>query len=128
MRDAAQLHLLERFRSRLGPGLGWKTEVLVGEYPDQRAWDALVMGEDTIGVDAETRLCDIQAVQRKVESKWRDSGVVRVVLVVASTHHNRRVLREYRGALSSTFPLDTGAVMKTLRSGSIPSANGIVVL
>lgn len=128
VRDAAQLHLLERFRSRLGPGLGWKTEVLVGEYPDQRAWDALVMGEDTLGVDAETRLYDIQAVQRKVESKWRDSGVVRVVLLVASTHHNRRVLREYRAALSSTFPLDTGAVMETLRSGSIPPANGIVVL
>ena len=52
----------------------------------------------------------------------------RIVLLLADTRHNRRVLREHREALRSTFPLDTRAVMAALRAGELPSANGIVVL
>ena len=128
VRDAAQLHLLERFRSRLDPGFRWKTEVMVGGYGDLRAWDGVILGQRRVGVDAETRLHDIQSVQRRVESKWRDSGVDLVVLLVASTHRNRAVLREHRQALASTFPLDTAGVMRALRSGEIPPASGIVIL
>lgn len=128
VRDAAQLRLLERLRVQLDPELGWKTEVMVGGLRDERAWDAVIFGPDKIGVDAETRLRDMQALQRKVESKWRDSGVTRVVLLVAATRHNRDVLREFRSALTSTFSLDTAAVMKVLRAGEALPANGIVVL
>ena len=83
---------------------------------------------ETIGVDAETRLRDIQALQRRTELKWRDSGVDKVVLVVAATKHNRAVLREHRLALASTLPLDTGAIMASLGAGEPPRANGIAIL
>lgn len=128
VRDAPQLDLLRRFRLQLHPGLGWSTEVLVGSHGDQRAWDAVISGSERVGVDAETRLYDIQAVQRRIELKVRDSGVDRAVLLVASTRHNRAVLREYRGALASTFPLDTAEVMSALRAGRVPEAGGVVIV
>ena len=128
VRDVAQLRLLQRLRLQLHSELGWKTEVMVGGLRDERAWDAVIFGPQKVGVDAETRLRDMQALQRKVESKWRDSGVSRVVLLVAATRHNRAVLREFRAALASTFSLETAAVMKALRAGEALPANGIVVL
>ena len=95
---------------------------------DMRAWDLVIDGPGTVGIDAETRLRDIQATQRRCEMKWRDSGLDRVVLLVAATRHNRRVLREHRGALGSTFPADTAEILGELRRGRVPARNGIVVI
>ncbi len=81
VRDIGQLRLLERFRARLPAGVGWRTEVPVGGTGDLRAWDARLDLPATVGVDAETRLTDIQALQRRCETKWRDSHVDRVVLL-----------------------------------------------
>ncbi len=128
VRDAAQLRLLERLRRQIGPGLRWRTEVPVGGVDDLRAWDVLLEGDHDTGIDAETRLYDLQALQRRTELKWRDSGVARVVLVIAGTRHNRALIREHRAALSSTLPLDTAAVMRALRRGVAPPANGIAIV
>jgi transcriptional regulator with XRE-family HTH domain len=128
VRDAAQLKLLARFRRQVSGTFGWRTEVPVGEQGDLRAWDVVLGASVGIGVDAETRLHDMQALQRRLELKLRDSAVGRVVLVISGTHHNRDVLRAHRSALMSTLPLDTAAVMRSLRAGDVPPHNGIVVL
>lgn len=128
VRDAAQLALLKRFRSRVDERFTWRSEVPVGGQGDLRAWDVLLDCETPIAVDAETRLRDIQALQRRLELKWRDSRVPRLVLLVAGTHHNRRVIREHRAALLSTLPLDTADVLRALCAGEAPSKNGIVLL
>jgi transcriptional regulator with XRE-family HTH domain len=128
VRDIAQLRLLERLRTRLHGSFSWHSEAPVGGPGDLRAWDVCLGGSGTIGVDAETRLHDLQALQRRCETKWRDSAVDRIVLLVASTRHNRRVLAEHREALRSTFPADTTEVMAALRAGRLPSSNGIVIL
>ena len=128
VRDAGQLRLLERFRSRLAPTFGWRSEVPTGGSGDLRAWDVQLDGPGSIGVDAETRLHDLQALQRRCETKYRDSGVERLVLLVARSGHNRHVLSEHRDALRSTFPADTPEVLAALRRGRLPGSNGIVVL
>lgn len=128
VRDAPQLQLLTRFRGVVDDGYGWHTEVPVGGRGDLRAWDVVLRGPVTIGIDAETRLHDVQALQRRLELKRRDSGVDRVILLVADTHHNRRVIREHRAGLLSTLPLDTAAVLRALRTGAPLPNNGIVVL
>jgi len=128
VRDASQLRLTARFRPRLHPIWGWTTEMLVGTHGDLRAWDIYLSGPGTVGVDAETRLYDIQAVQRRCEAKARDSGVDRVVLLVARSRHNVRVLKEHREALRSTFPLDTRLVLAALGEGRLPDESGIVLL
>ncbi len=128
VRDAAQLHLLARLRALLHEAYAWHAEAPVAGRGDLRAWDVSLSGPASIGIDAETRLHDVQALQRRLELKWRDSGVARVILLVASTHHNRRVLREHRSALSSTLPLDTRQVLRAFRTGSPLASNGIAVL
>lgn len=127
VRDAAQLHLIERFRREVHEGWRWASEVLVGRYGDLRAWDVHLAGPGTVGIDAETRLHDLQSLQRRCEAKARDSGVDRVVLLVADTKHNRRVLRDHRGALRSTFPADTGEIARALRMGVLPARSGVVI-
>jgi len=52
----------------------------------------------------------------------------RLVLVVADTDHNGRVLRDAREVLRGNLPLDTRATMAALAIGRDPGANGIVVL
>lgn len=128
VRDAGQLRLLDRLRLRLHPRFHWRSEVLVGGPGDLRAWDVQLDGPGSIGVDAETQLRDIQAVQRRIETKARDSGVDRVVMLVAATRHNRLALSLHRRALASTFPADTGEILLALRRGQLPERNGIVVL
>jgi hypothetical protein len=79
-------------------------------------------------LEAEARLRDLQAVDRRCPLKLRDSGFDRLILLVSDTANNRRMLEAYREDLRSSFPLDTRAVLADLRRGRTPSASGIVVL
>jgi hypothetical protein len=128
VRDAGQLRLIERLRAVVGRHFSWRSEVPVGGQGDLRAWDVVLDGKVSIGIDAETRLHDFQALQRRIELKWRDSRLPRIILLVADTRHNRAVLREHRVALLSTFPLGAREVLAALRAGEAPGANGILQL
>jgi transcriptional regulator with XRE-family HTH domain len=128
VRDAGQLRMIGRLRGQVGEPFRIRTEVLISGPGDFRAWDVRLDGPGSVGIDVETRLRDIQAVQRRCEAKWRDSGVDRVVLVVAGTRGNRAIVREHRSALCSTFPADTAQVLASLRAGRLPERNGIVLL
>lgn len=128
VRDAAQLRLIGKLRDIIGDGFIVRTEVLAGGRGDLRAWDVVLDGPIQIAIDAETRLHDIQALQRRLELKRRDSRMPRVILLVAASRHNRSVLREHREALSSTLPLDSANVLEALREGRAPEASGILVL
>jgi hypothetical protein len=77
--------------------LRWKSEVPIPITGDQRAWDAVVSGsgQGRVAIEAETRLRDIQALQRRVALKRRDDpSIDSVVLLVAGTRGNRFVLRD----------------------------------
>jgi transcriptional regulator with XRE-family HTH domain len=126
--DAGQLALIGRLRKLL-PAVRLRTEVPVPLPGDRRAWDA-VLGLDPadMPLEAEARLRDVQAVDRRCTLKLRDSGFDRLILLVSDTANNRRMLEAYREDLRSSFPLDTRAVLADLRRGRTPSASGIVVL
>ena len=129
IRDAGQIQLLNRFRGQLPAAVGWRTEVPVPIRGDLRAWDGQCrFGSDVVGVEAETRLLDAQALDRRVGLKARDSDIAIVILVVADTGANRRRLADHREALRANFPLDTRAVLAAVRAGRPPPASGIVVL
>lgn len=96
---------------------------------DRRAWDAVLgLQPDDTALEAEARLRDLQALDRRCALKLRDSGLARLVLLVADTPHNRRMLELYREDLRASFPLDTRQVMASLRKGRTPVASGVVVL
>lgn len=129
VRDAGQLALLERFRRRLPPGTRWETEVPLPIPGDRRAWDALVgLRGRRAGCEGETRLGDLQALERRLRLKLRDGGVDVLIVIVADTVSNRRVLDAYREVLRSLLPLDGRHVLASLRAGVLPDRNGLVLL
>lgn len=129
MRDAGQLRLLDRLRSRASTRFRWRTEVPMPIPGDLRAWDAALIEEGLdIGIDAETRLRDIQAVDRRVMLKLRDSGFDRAIILVAATRTNRLVLRDAGPGLSANYPVPSATAIRALAAGRDPGGNAIVVL
>lgn len=128
LRDAGQVKLLERFNARLSPAWQRITESPMPQSGDLRAWDELLRGVVRIGVEAETRPNDLQLTGRAMNAKVRDSGVDRMILVIAGTARNRTLIREHIGLVRQTFPLDTRATLEALGDGRDPGANGLVVI
>jgi transcriptional regulator with XRE-family HTH domain len=128
LRDAAQIALLERLRTRLPSTLAWRVEVPVSDADDGRAWDAVISrGRAWTPVEAETRLTDLQALERRVNLKMRDAGARAVVLLVADTRNNRAVLRAAPEAWRVGFPLGTRAALQSLAEGLLPAASALIV-
>jgi transcriptional regulator with XRE-family HTH domain len=130
VRDAAQLGLLRRLRVLLPAHATWRTEVRLPIPGDRRAWDAVIRFAERqlVAVEAETRLRDAQAVQRRVALKKRDGGIDRVILLLSDTKANRLALAAAREDLRSQFPLDSRAILAAIRAGRAPDADGIVLL
>ena len=96
---------------------------------DLRAWDlTLELGTLAIGIDAETRLRDVQAVDRRVMLKLRDSRVSRAIILVGATHGNRVALRGHGAALAANYPVSSGAALRALVAGRDPGGNSVIVL
>jgi hypothetical protein len=128
-RDAGQLALLERFRRRIPPGATWDTEVPLPIPGDRRAWDALVtLRGRRAGCEGETRLGDLQGLERRLRLKLRDGAVDVLIVIVADTVTNRRVLEVHREGLRSLLPLDGRQVLASLGAGGLPDRNGLIVL
>jgi hypothetical protein len=129
IRDAGQARLLRRFEARLPPGTPFRRETPIPIPGDRRGIDGTAILDRTrTGVEAETHLSDLQALERRVLQKQRDASLRVLILLVADTRHNRRVLALHREALRASFPLDTRAVMARVTQGLPPGRNGIVVL
>jgi transcriptional regulator with XRE-family HTH domain len=129
VRDRAQLALLDRFRARLPPAAIWTTEVPLPIPGDRRAWDACIaLGDRRAGCEAETRLTDVQAVERRLALKMRDGGMDLLLLVVSDTATNRRMLGLHRESLRTLLPLDGRDVLASLRTGRLPERSGLVVI
>ena len=78
--------------------------------------------------EAESRLRDAQALDRRCQTKLRDGAADVLVLLVNDTAHNRAFLAEHREALRSTFPLDGRQVLRALRAGRTPEGNGLLLI
>lgn len=129
VRDAGHARLLDHLHSELPERTHWRTEVPISGPGDSRAWDAqLKLGGVIVGVEAEMRLSDLQALDRRIALKRRDSGVAVVILLVSDTVGNRRALAAHRDSLRASFPLDTRPVLAAVRAGWAPTSSGIVIL
>src|SRR5450759_482592 len=129
--DVAQRKLLDRLSERTHVTLSWRFEVPLPIPGDQRAWDAVIeaTGHHRIAVEAETRLRNLQALQRRLALKRRDDpSIAAVVLLVASTRANREVIRAEGQALAFDFPLAARSILALLGDGRLPDEGGIVVL
>lgn len=129
LRDAAHLALIARFRARLSPNVTIRTEVPLPLAGDQRAWDAVITGAgEPIAVEAETRVTDVQALERRIALKLRDSGLSRVILVVAATRSNSRIVREAAASLELTFPVPGRLTLRALAAGQDPGGSSVILV
>lgn len=128
VRDAAHLRLLGELVERIASAWRMTREAPIPIEGDRRAWDLLLEGPVSVGIEAETRPGDLQALERAVHLKQRDSRVIRVVLLIRGSRRNRLLIREFLPVLRTAFPLGTAEVMRALREGRDPGADGIVVL
>jgi transcriptional regulator with XRE-family HTH domain len=128
LRDEGSARLLARFQRDLPTTIRLRTEVSLRAAGELRAWDAeLAADPGTCKLEAETALHDLQSQVRKITRKQADDDVDVVILLVAETKRNRRVLGEFRELLRERFPLDTREVMACLKSGRLPPRSGIVI-
>lgn len=128
VRDAGHVALLARFRARLHPSVEWRAEVPLPIPGDARSADAtLRIGKITALVEAETRLGDIQAVERRIRMKQRDLGADRVVLVVAASRHDRAVIAAVP-ELRLEFPVAARTCLARLGRGIDPGGDCLLVL
>jgi transcriptional regulator with XRE-family HTH domain len=128
LRDAAHLALLARFRRRIHASLRWASEVVVPISGDLRSADAVIAGIRVHAmVEAETRLGDIQALERRISAKARDLGLDRVILLVLDSRHNREVIRT-TPELSGRFPISTRMALAALGRGEDPGGDCLIVL
>jgi transcriptional regulator with XRE-family HTH domain len=129
IRDAGQARLLRRFEERLPRGTRYRRESPIPIAGDLRGVDETVILDGVrTGVEAETHLADLQALERRLQQKQRDAKLPVLILLVADTRHNRRVLALHRESLRGSFPLDTRAVMARVMRGLPPDQNGIVII
>lgn len=130
IRDTAHRQLLDRLRERVAASVAWRFEVPIGIPGDLRAWDAVMLiGKARIAVEAETRPRDIQALQRRIALKRRDSPEITcVLLLLADTRHDRMLVREHEEALRADLPLPGQAILAALSDGRDPGGGGVVLL
>jgi transcriptional regulator with XRE-family HTH domain len=131
LRDAGQAPRLARLLANVAPPLRFRTDVPLPQRQDRselRAWDAVIFGHDQrTAIELESRLTDIQATTRRHNLKRRDDAVDHFVLVIASTRHNRRVLREFAELFEGLPHMRTASALKALRAGRHPGTGYILV-
>lgn len=129
LRDQAQIDLLGRLRRQLSPQLSWRLEAPIGGTGDLRAWDLVIEnGSDRVAVEAETRLADLQAVQRRIALKSRDSGIAVVILLLAASRTNRGTVRLFEDSFRESFPLPGSEALRDLRIGRLPTRSAVILL
>jgi len=129
VRDRAHLELLDRLRARIHRDLVWRTEVPLPIPGDRRAWDATIAGNGfVIGVEAETRIRDVQVVIRRTNLKQRDGELDHVFLLISDTRANRVALAGAGDGLRAAFPIAQREALRALGEGRSPGGHAIIVL
>ena len=130
VRDVAQLRVLARLRSIIGPAWRWRAEVPVSADPrDRRAFDALISNASgAVAIEIITRLTDAQAQVRAALLKLEAARLDRMILVLSDTRHNRAALAAAAPGLRLSFPLESRDVLRELRKGRRPLANGVLLV
>jgi transcriptional regulator with XRE-family HTH domain len=127
LRDVAHVRVINRFLRLVPASVPRRLEAPIPIARDLRAWDVLLtLGAARVGVAVETRLRDWQELLRREQQKARDSGVSRLLLVLADTHSNRRAVEEAGVALQTELPLDGRAISAALRLGRDPGGGGLL--
>lgn len=128
IRDAGQLRLLSRFQAAISEG-GWQiqSEVpVLADARDRRAFDLVLRrAPAVVAIEGISHLTDGQDQVRRIVLKQEAAGIPAAVIVFADSRHNRSAVEAAAPTLDPAFPMSSRAVMRALRAGEAPSANGV---
>lgn len=129
LRDKGHEALIGRLTGVLSPVWHVGREVLFPNPGDPRSWDLLLRLPDfRLGVEAETRIRDMQALVRRLHERDREGGAAALLLVLSDSAHNRRTVPDLRVALGPDYATPAVEVMKALREGAPIPKSGVVLL
>lgn len=129
IRDEPQLLLLGRLRAEIPAQVAWSSEVPVGPPGDLRAWDAVLrVSGERIGVEAETRLVDLQSVERRIALTCRDSAIPKAILLLSATRTNRSAATAFEALIRESFPVAGRDALGALRAGRAPAGCAVILL
>jgi transcriptional regulator with XRE-family HTH domain len=130
-RDAAHAQRLRLLLTNVGRPLTYRTEVplpATTDHPERRSWDVVLYGQDQrTAVELEMRLYDVQGQIRRLHLKERDDPPDQLLLVIADTRGNRRVLNEFVDLFETLPRLRTASTLKALRAAKHPP-RGLILL
>ena len=78
-------------------------------------------------MEMEMRIRDAQALERRMELKWRDDPVDSLVLLVADTKHNREILRGHPNLFPRLARLTYRELIRQLRAARHPPTALVLV-
>jgi transcriptional regulator with XRE-family HTH domain len=129
IRDKGHQALIRRFRAQLSPAWRVLAEAPLPTPGDRRYWDLLLrIPAQLVGVEAETRIRDMQRLVRHMNERERDGGADVVLLLLAATRTNRALVDELRTALGSVNPPSARTLLGCLRAGVPLPGSGVVLL
>lgn len=133
VRDKGQLACGRRFDALLSDRWRGTDETLLPGAGEQRAWDKLlrlvgVTPRYLVGVDIESRVWDVQAIVRRTRARERDGQVDHILIALADTAHNRRVIEELRSGLGPAYGTSTRVILRALRQGRPLPGSGVLLV
>jgi transcriptional regulator with XRE-family HTH domain len=129
LRDAGHQTLIARLIALLSPAWKVAREASFPNPGDPRSWDVLLrLGNYLAGIEAETRIRDMQALVRRMRERARQGGTEVIVIVLSDTSHNRALVDDLRTALGDEFAASPRALVRALRTGIPLPGSGVVLL
>lgn len=133
VRDKGQLACGRRFNALLSNRWRVTDETLLPGAGEQRAWDKLLRLVDAtprylVGVDIESRVWDVQAIVRRTRARERDGQVDHILIVLADSAHNRRIVDELRSGLEPDYQAGSRALLGSLRRGERLAGSGVLLV
>ncbi|MDL2335784.1 MAG: helix-turn-helix domain-containing protein [Chloroflexota bacterium] len=128
IRDSASQALIARFLASVAAPYRVIREALL-PTAGQRSWDVLLrIGAQLIGVEAVTRIRDIQALVRHIRLRERDGGVDHVLLVLSDSVHNRALVGQLIEALGPRFATPRRDVIEALKAGRPVPGSAVLLM
>lgn len=127
--DRGHLELLKRFRKLCSAAFRIASEVVLPKPGDPRAWDLVLrLGDLVIGVEAETRVRDMQAFVRRIHQREVDGGVDVILVVLSASAFNRSLAADLRLALGERYATPPRALLRALRAGVPLPGSGVILI
>jgi hypothetical protein len=129
LRDKGHEALIGRLLKVISPAWHAMREAPFPNPGDPRSWDVLLRLESyLVGIEAETRIRDLQALVRRMRDRARGGGTDVILIVLSDSAHNRELVDQFRAALGDEFSSSPRHLLAGLREGRPLPGSGVILL